>query len=258
MRELIGRKELKKSLKTSDRKEAKTAATALLHRAQTTFLRVRTGMLTDRELEMLASELIGEFTGKIAEHKDNRNNVIDWICSESGLFPPVDTDMIETSLKTPRTTADVAEVVTWYTRRIEELEQEIATEFFSKSTRYWAKQIVETKRLDVELPPFEWFNDPEFVCPPQYDAEFDVYYHDEEIGPPTPEEIEAWNSPAPPSFNSVCLTLLQAQIDAFRHELEKAQGKRNTPLQAQIVERIEAAKPRPKLSDLWDLGLPAI
>lgn len=251
MRELIGRRELKKSLRTDNRQTARTAAKLLAAKAEQFFFRARAGVMTDRELEILGAELIAAFTGKVAEHKHSRKDVIDWLCFDGGPFPPVDSGMIETTLKSPKTPADVAEVVTWYTRRIEELEQEIATEFFSRQTRYWARRIVADKKLDVELPPAEWFNDPDYTLPPRYDAEFDTYYQDDEE-PATPEEIQAWNSPAPPSFNLVCLTLLQAQIDAYRHELEKVQGKRNTPLQAQIAERIETAKPRPKLSGLWE------
>ncbi len=251
MRERIGRKELKKSLRTDDRQTARTAAKLLTAKAEQFFFRARAGVMRDRELEVLAAELIGEFTGRVAEHKDNRKNVMDWLFSENGLLPPVDQDMIETTLKTPKTPDDVVYVAEWYTRRIGELEQEIATESYSRQTRYWVKCLVEAKGLNVEVPQSGWFNDPYYKFPPQYDAEFDTYYQDEEE-PPTQEEIEAWNSPAPPSFNSVCLTLLQAQIDAYRHELERIQGKRNTPLQAQVLKRIEAAKPRPKLSELFE------
>lgn len=252
MRTLIGRRELKKSLKTDDRQTARTAAKLLEAKAEQFFFKARVGVMTERELEILGAELIAAFTGKVSEHKQDRKDVIDWLCSDNGLFPPVDSGMIETTLKTPRTPADVAEVVAWYMRQIQELEQEISTEFFSRSTRYWVKRIVEEKKLNIVRPPAEWFNDPDYDYPPQYDAEFNEYYHDEEIGPPTPEEIEVWKSPAPPDFHAVCLTLLQSQIDAYRHELERIQGKRNTPLQVQIAERIEAAKPRPKLSDLWE------
>lgn len=250
MREIIGRKELKKSLKTGDRKAATTQTKLLTAKAEQFFFRARVGIMTDRELEILASELIGEFTGRVNEHKALRGDVIDWLSTEEGLFPAVDADMIDTALKTPKTPADVAGVAAWYTRRIEELEGEVATESYSRETRYYAKNLVTSKKLDVELPPAEWFWEPGYTLPPRYDAEFS-----EEVAVTPEEEVaewQAWNSPAPMGFNSVCLTLLQAQIDAYRHELEKTQGKRGTPLQAQIASRIEAAKPLPKLSDLWE------
>ena len=73
---LFGRAELKKSLKIVDRKEAKAAATALIYRAQTTFLRIRTGMLIDRELEKISVELIEEFSGRLESHKRERKDVM--------------------------------------------------------------------------------------------------------------------------------------------------------------------------------------
>lgn len=252
LRSTFNRKEMKKSLKTTDRREAKAVASALIHKAETTFIRIRAGMLTERQLEQIAAELIEEFTGRVAEHKAKRADGMEWLFSESGLFPTVDVDMIETTLKTPKTPAEVAEVATWYTLKIEELEQEIATEFYSRKTRNCVKNIVTTKGLTVELPPAEWFFDPAFSLPAHYDAEFDDHMVQRESAPDPHEATACWNSPAPQSFNAVCLTLLQAKLDAFRHELEKVQGKCGTPLQAQTASRIEAAKPRPKLSNLWE------
>lgn len=253
LRSTFNRKELKKSLKTTDRREAKAVASSLIHKAETTFIRIRAGMLTDRELEQIAAELIEEFTGKIATHKAQRADGTDWLFSEGGFFPSVDIDMIETTLKTPKTPEEVAAVGAWYSSRILDLEQEIATEFYSRKTRNTAKKIVTSKYLNVELPPAGWFDDPGFIPPPRYDAEFDEYPQQLELADDDQkmEMNKVWSSPAPPAFNAVCITLLQAQLDAFCHELEKVQGKRGTPLQMQTTTRIEASKPRPKLSDLW-------
>lgn len=254
MRARIGRRELKKSLRTHDRQAARTHERLLVARAEEFFLRARAGVMTDRELEILAADLISEYTGRVAEHREGRKDTLSWLLSEAATFRSVDVDIIENTLKSPKTPSEVAEVAAWYTRKIDELEREIATEFFSSTTRNWAKQLVATKGLNIDLPPCEWFWEPGFTLPPRYDAEFDEYIQPQEV-PSTPEdeedELRSWHDPAPPEFNKVCLTLLQAQIDAFRHELERIQGKRNTPFQAQIAARVEAAKPKKRLSDLW-------
>lgn len=252
----FGRTELKKSLKTTDRKEAKAAATALQYRAQTTFLRMRTGMLTDRELERIAVELIEEFNGRLENHKRERKEALDWLFTDGGSFPTVDANLIDATLKYPRTDADLAEQVDWYTTRIKALEREASLESYSRETRQYGARIAKAQKLDIEMPPHEWFHEPGFTLPARFDAEFDEYIQSENE-PATPaeaeEELKAWYRPAPAEFNTLCLTLIHAQIDAFSLALERAQSKRNTSLQLRVAERIEAAKPRPRLSELWEV-----
>lgn len=226
MRELIGRRELKKSLKTSDRKEAKTAATALLHRAETTFLRLRTGMLTDRELEILKAELVAEFTGKIEEHRRSRGTVLDFLqdgvpCT---LDPNFDLNNIHDTFRYVKPLKDVKALADNYAARVENLENELATGLYSFHTRLSAHKIVQEKGLDVPLPCPNWFSENE------------------------PE----WSKEPPKDFGRLCETVIRAMIDNYKVEQERVYNKRDTPLQAQIAERIEAAKPRPKLSDLWE------
>jgi integrase len=253
---LFGRTELKKSLKTTDRKEAKAAAAALAFRVQTIFLRIRSGMLTDRELERIAVELIQEFSGRLEGHKRERKDALDWLFTDGGLFPLVDIDQIDSTLQLPRTETSLADQISWYTSKIAALQKEASLESFSRETRNYALRIAKAKNLDIELPADGWFHEPGFTIPSRYDAEFDEYIVSDEE-PPTPEEegadLEAWYRPAPVDFNSLCLTVLNAQIDAFSLAMEKALSKRKTPLQLQMTERIEAAKPRPRLSQLWEV-----
>ncbi len=249
VRGLLGRSELKKSLKTTDRKTAKAQDKVLAARLEQFCLRVRVGVMTEKELERLAADLIGEFIGRMQHHKDERRDVIDWLCTDDGNTPPVDTALLDVTLKYPRTPADISTAADWYTARINQLEGEIATEHYSRSTRYWAKRLVTDKGLDVELPPLEWFEEPGYIMPTLSCPLGD----DSELMELTPaDDVEAWNRPAPAEFNNICLMLLQAQVDSFRHEMEKVQGKRNTPLQEQVAARVEAARPKPKLSDLWE------
>jgi integrase len=255
MIDTFGRAELKKSLKTDDRREAKAAASELEHKAQTAFLRLRTGMLTEKEKERVAAELIAEFTGRMGEHKKERQPALDWLLSDNGSFPLVDTDTIELSLKTPKTSADVAGLVQWYSVGIEQLEGELATEFYSRETRLNTRRVAEAKGISVAMPPVEWFSEPGRVAPSFSSlADGAEEEQQDQPEPPTPEEIQAWESPAPPEFSDLCRTVVQAQIDAYQHELERAKGKLNTPLQQQVAARVEKAKkPRLRLSDLWEV-----
>lgn len=265
VRGVIKRTELKKSLHTGKRSEARVLATGLQNKAETAFMRIRTGMLSDRELERLAAELISEFTGRLEQHKLQRRDAMDWVFSEevSGLFPSVDLDMIDTALTTPKKASDVQMLVSWLSNKIESLQGEIATEFYSRETRNAARRIADVKRLNIALPPGEWFHDPNYNPPPLRVNHYYTCCEDDpcilpdeeepapEPEPPEPEQIAAWEHPAPPEFNQLCITLLNAQIDAYTVALERTQGKTTTPFQHIISERLEAAKPKPKLSDLW-------
>ncbi len=247
LRKLIGRRELKKSLRTDNRQEAKTQASLLTAKAEQFFLRARAGVMTDRELEILAAELIEEFTGRMVTHKKDRLDAISWLMSESCTALPSDIDIIDASLKTPRTPGDVAAAASWYAAKIEKLEQELSTEFFSRGTRLLARMIAAKKGLDVELPPADWFNEPGREIPRLFQREIDA----EEVAPAEFEESESWDKPAPQEFHDLCVAVIKAQIDAYRYEAERVQGKTDTQHQQRIAARIEAAKPRPKLSDLW-------
>lgn len=248
MRGVIGRRELKKSLRTSDRSLAKSRAATLSAKAEQFYFRARVGMLTERELEVLSTELIAEFTGRIADHKNRRMDAMDWLFTEGGPLPPADLDVIEATLRTPKEPRDVASVSDWYSRRINALEGEISTELFSRETRLTARRIAEAKNLTIDLPPDAWFHEPGYKLPDRYDAEFDETIEGETL---YDSDSTEWRKPAPIEFHRLCVAVVQSQIDSYKHELERINGKLNTDYQLNIAKRIEAAKPKPKLSEFW-------
>lgn len=248
MREVIGRRELKKSLRTSDRSLAKSRAATLSAKAEQFYFRARVGMLTDRELEVLSAELIADFTGRIANHKNRRMDAMDWLFTEGGPLPPADLDVIESTLRTPKEPGDVASVSEWYSRRISELEGEISTELFSRETRLTARRIAEAKNLAIDLPPDAWFHEPGYKLPDRYDAESGETIEGEILHD---SDTTEWRKPAPIDFHRLCVAVVQSQIDSYRHELERVNGKLNTEFQSNITRRIEAAKPKPRLSEFW-------
>ncbi|MBT0666276.1 site-specific integrase [Geobacter pelophilus] len=240
LREYLGnRKELKKSLRTTSRVEAKVAACALIGKAEQTFARLRCRVLTERELTIIAGELIAEFTGRLTDHRRNRKDAMDWLFNDAGLFPAIDTDIIDTALKSPKTPAEVVALSKYFTDQIDRLQAELATESYGRQTRLMAKQVIAEKQLAIKMPPAAWFHDPTnspFSDVPE---------------PPTDEELAVWNTAAPAELNEIIKTLLQAQIDAFTYAREQAEGKLNTPYQLEIGKRIEDSKHRPKLSELY-------
>jgi integrase len=228
LRKLIGRAELKKSLCTSNRTEAKTAAVSLVHIVETAFFRMRSGMLSDRELEMIAGQLIAEFTGSIAEHRGQRKSADEFL--SSGKIPiGLDLhlgglELIDSSLTYIKPADAVQALSGSYRGIVAALETELQTGQFSSSTRMLARRLVADNNLTIEIPPSEWFN----------------------------ENEPDWFTPPPLEFGRLCETTVTALIDSYSVVEELALVKRDTALQQKVAARIEAARIKPKLSDLWD------
>lgn len=226
VRNFLGRAELKKSLKTQDRQTAKAQDKILAGRLEQFCLRVRVGVMTEKELERLAGELIGEFAGSIDKHRMSFGAADAFVESgiPYGLEPTQDIERVASTFKFPKSAREAVELSEFYQQRITWCEEQTATGLYSDYVRRLAVQNIEQRKLAVALPTEDWFNANE----------------------------SAWFNPPPPEFAQVCNTILQALIVSYRVEAERVTGKRNTPLQEQVAARIEAAQPKPKLSDLWE------
>lgn len=222
---ILGRRELKKSLKTSNKREAKIAAKVLSARAEKFYLRARAGVMTDRELEVLAGELISEFTGRIDEHRKARKKPMEFMLDgfPPGLDPSYDLHTVSETFRYVKSLDDVNKLVGMYSARVERLEEEQQTGNYSDFTRRLARRIINEKGLDVRLPSPKWFDENE------------------------PE----WFDEPPTEFGRVCDTVVSALIAMYSVEEERVRNKRDTPLQREVLAKAESAKPRPKLSDLW-------
>lgn len=247
LRERFGRKELKKSLITTNKLDAKVQAANLESKALLAFSRLRFKLLTERELEMITAELLKDFITRFDEHKANANakDELDWMFSESGSpdarglqIPSIDLQGISASLKSPRTVEDITKQVSWYQTRINELRQELATEYYSPQTRRCAKDIVKVKNLVVAMPENLWFHIPNIQ-----QAE-DADYLD--------NWKSIYDSSPPAEFAQICQMVITAQLDLFNATLERIQGVHNSQLHTAILKRIDDGQPKPKLSDLWN------
>ena len=223
LRDIIGRKELKKSLRTTDRKDAKAAASFLVHQAETGFLRLRMGMgmLTDRELEQITAKLVADFTGRIQEHRKRGGDHFDFL--HQGIphaMGQTDLDLIDTTFVSPKTLGEAKSVAAVYDFRIKALEEERATGMFSQQTRTVAERFGSGK---VEMPPVEWFN--------VNDA--------------------AWDSAPPVGFAQICDAVITGMIEGYQAEAERVLGRRAPYIEAAVAARMQQAKPQKCLSDLW-------
>lgn len=225
LRRLLGRKELKKSLKTSDRKEAKAAASFLVHKAETAFLRLRMGMVTERELAQITAELVAEFAGKIHDNRKERGTFWDFMAmgAQVNLNFGHDISTLRTTFAPVRSKQDLQTVVESYAARIEQLEDERGTGQLGIDTRMLVQQIIDEKGLDVVAPPREWFN---------------------------PNE-DAWFAAPPTDFAKVADAVVTGLIEGYEAEMVRIRGRRDPAIEAAVAARVAAAKPKKRLSDLW-------
>lgn len=227
LRERIGRKELKKSLLTTDKQAARLAEVQLLHKTELAFSRLRIAMLTDRELEQISVSILADFTGRIEEHRKGRKDPMSFL--EAGRMPyglDVNFDsgvlpLLEASFAFPR---NVANAVEYYSGKITELIVLKNSGVYRDDFRRQTRKAIYERSLDVELPPDGWFN----------------------------ENAPEWLQQPPEDFSRVHDAILDGLIEGYTLELQRVKGVKNPAIEAAVTARIEAAKHRPKLSELWE------
>lgn len=228
LRERLGRSELKKSLQTSNRQSAKVAEAGLLHKTELAFSRLRIGMLSERELEQLSVDILADFSGKMEEHRRQRKDSFSFLDSGSvpyglGLNDSMrGYELLNASFEYPRSPTDA---VAFYTAMIDEIVLLKNTGEYREDFRRKTRNVIAERGLDVELPPDGWFNE---------------------------NDLEEWWKQPPVEFAGVHDAILEGLIDGYNLEIQRVQGVKNPAVEAAIAARIEAAKHRPRLSDLWD------
>ncbi|WP_129125139.1 site-specific integrase [Geomonas oryzae] len=180
-------------------------------------------MLTDRELEQITAKLVADFTGRVDRHRKQYRDAFDFFSDgvPLGIDPNRDLLITEKSFSYPKSMNDVNYVVDHYAQSIRRLEDELATSMFSQETRLLAARVAEGK---VEMPCAEWFN----------------------------ENDDAWHSPPTVAFAQICSAVILGLIESYRAEMERVQGRRTPSIEAAVAIRVEQAKPKKKLCDLWE------
>lgn len=227
LRGRVGRTELRKSLRTTDRQSARLAAVQLIHKTELAFSRLRVSMLTDRELEQITVSILADFSSRIEECRKNRKGSFDFL--ESGLPYGLNINddskalpMLEAAFDFPRSIDDAK---LFYEGKINELIELKNSGVYRDDFRWTTKIIIEQRGLSVELPPYGWF---------------DI------------NDLDEYPKQPPAEFARIHDAIIDGLLESYSLELQRVQGVKNPAIEAAVVARIEAAKHRPKLSELWD------
>ena len=225
LQNILGRKELKKSLKTPKRSEAKVLASPMIYKTLTAFLRIQTGMLTAGQLKQITGKILAEFGRKTEGHRSDLKDSFDFLGAVPlGLNPnSADLALIDSAYAKRKTPEDIGLAVAGYETRIDYLQQELSTLSFSDETYRLVQQLIEQDNLQIDSPSPAWFD---------------------------PNGDERHNE-VPDDFIKVCKAVVKGLIDAFSLEVMRLQGKTDRALEVDILTRIEDSTPKPKLSDLW-------
>jgi len=203
---LLGKTEVKKSLRTSDLRTAKAAAKVYSLELEKLGMIARTRIMDDLKLHRLLerykdSYLLGinevRDTGQSAydvlEHQAFSNNPLKLLDSNidisliTNLFKP-----FPASKDGPESGAAIKE----YASRISAVRAALSSNNFDMNIRNAAAAFVNDTGLDVELPPTGWFN---------------------------PND-DLWYEPIQGDFLKVIRRLLQTQMDVYRVELDRLSG----------------------------------
>ena len=231
LQKMLGRKELKRSLKTQNKGDARALASSLIHNTNTAFMRLQTGMLTPSQLAQISATLIANFSRTTDEHREELKDSMDFFWNDGrgapdGLFPNHgDMDLIDVAYKQRKTPEEVAESVAGYQMRVQKLETELSTLDFSDNTHMLAERVVKQHNLPAKMPSPHWFD-------PNDDERF---------------------KPLPTDFLKVCKAVVTGLIDSFNLEITRLQGRSDYALEAAIQRKREAAIPETTFSQLWEI-----
>lgn len=200
---ILDRKELKKSLKTTDRRAAKTAAKTYALELERLGVYVRTRIMDDMQLQRVLQRFKDSFllglndardkgasTMEVLKHQAFSNRPIDGLDVNAGL--PHLLDLFGDNETAP----DQAKAITEYVRLLGAITEELKTAIFSDATRRATRRLVIDNRLEVELPPAGWFD----------------------------ENDDLWFEPVTGDFLKVCRKMLQTRSDCYRVEIDRLQG----------------------------------
>lgn len=199
----LQRRELKKSLKTTDRRAAKIAAKAYALELERLGVYVRTGIMDDMQLQRALQKFKDSFLLGIESMRDRGATAWDFLEHQALSGRPVEGVNVNFEFRhltnllgddSGNTEPDTA--IQEYSRRMREIREELKVGRFSDETRWEARQLVKEYGLDTELPPTDWFN----------------------------INDDAWNEPVKGDFLKIMRRLLQTKLDMYTIELDRLHG----------------------------------
>jgi len=244
---IIGKAEVKQSLRTASHKEAKSVARLKTARLEAVFSKLRLGaeIMNEADLKRLADRLLADFLDPVEQSRQMGREVEQLApdklpegfshgngMSYAGYFA------LQRSLSADKTIGDLDQVAAYHQSRIDTLRQELRLNQFSEHTRQTAKRLSKAHKLSVTIPPDSWF------LPPWVTAADQGEYTKKPV-------VSTWNDKHP-EFMAVCRVVVQSQLEGHEIELERVNGHYSTERQVQAEKRIMAANRRYTLNNLWN------
>lgn len=209
---LLNRKELKKSLKTGNRRTARTAAKSYALELERLGVYVRTGIMDDMQLHRILQRFKDSFLLGLEGARDTGASAMDVLENQVFSTRPIDGLDVNTGMihlvnlfGESGTSLDPDRAIIEYTRLIGVACEELRTNNFLEDTRRAVRRLVIENRLDVEFPPTGWFD----------------------------ENDDLWFEPVKGDFLKVIRRYLQARIDMFTIEVERLRGNYSNPFDTQ-------------------------
>lgn len=241
LRDVIGRAEVKQTLRVQSRREAKTLARlkgAELERAYTK-LRIGREAMDDKQLKRIADKLLAEILDNTERSRQQGTEAAElpferWPegynfgngTNNAGL------QTLTTMLSRQRTAEGLDASASTLQKRVEELRQELRLGNYSEHTRQVARRRAEAE--GIPTPPKSWF------LPPGFEPEY------AEAGLKS-----TWSERPPVEFAAVLRTVAQTLLEGYEIELERLDGIYGTARQVKAETRLMQAAKSFTLNDLW-------
>jgi integrase len=209
---MLNCKELKKSLKTTDRRTARTAAKSYALELERLGVYARTGIMDDMQLHRALERFKHSFLLGLEGARDLGASLTDVIDHQVFSTKPIDgidfnagythlLDLFGDGNSYP----DPDKALNRYVRLLGFAAEELRTGNFSDETRRAARRLVSENGIDLELPPDGWFD----------------------------ENDDLWFAPLSGDFMKVIRRYLQTRIDCFKVEIERLRGNYSNPYDTQ-------------------------
>ena len=209
---LLGKTEIKKSLKTKDRRTAITAAKVYALELEKLGMIARTRVMDEVLLHRLLQRFKDSYLLGVDAARDTGATVMDVLNHQAFSGKPIEgLDVNAGFLQVCNLFGDESEspepdkAIDYYSRMINSTINELRTSNFSDHNRFAALSFVEKNNLDVAVPPRGWFD----------------------------ENDDLWFSRIQGDFLKIIRKLLQTQIDMYRTEIDRLQGNYGNPYDVQ-------------------------
>jgi len=223
---LIGREEIKLSLRTANYREAKSRGKLKVAALESIFQKARMWreIMPEKQIKRITDKLLANFLNGIEEPRQYGQNASE-IMSAS-LPEAIDFTVVVDTLEPVGKNAGVK---AYHENRIEELREELGGKF-SESTRELARRkAVDQSANKITVPPKSWFLLPYLEIEAGYES--------------------TWHEKPAPEFHRLCREIVQTLIIGHEIELERLGGVYSTDKQVHAEKRI--TKPYYTIDDLW-------